>query len=835
MSEALTRLQGHNALLSGTAAVIGAVSYATTVVMAHLVPSSGYIAFAAVVSLLATAGITAEALVPLPLAAAVRQHPAGSPSRRQGLAFAVTVSMAGGVVAAVVLGAVTALFAGPAIVAVCAAAAFALFATTPTWGLLLGESRVGTYAVTKVVEVTVRATCAVTAIVLGWSVGSALGSFLIGFVVVTAVGLRAGGSDLGWQPNAMRDRSRWLETSGLAAVQLSLSGLGGLDIVLAAVVVHDPTSAAGYQAIAALTKGPLYVAAGAILISYPLLRAGGDRAGEILRACLRSFARLAVPTTAVLATVPVAVAAIALPRTYLGSLRELPWLAVAGFGYATLTVVVLTLLSRGAAGRCTAAVVGAVVVHTSALLIGWRLGSTHGLAVGSTIGALTAATVAGLAAAPLLPRWCARTMLRGLAATGLLITALLLARPSPVGWLTVAVAAGVVVVRGALARPAGRRSGPERAQPAGCFEQLQILHLGFEDPAMPGAGGGSLRTHEINRRLTGEHQITVLTTRFPGCRDRIQDGVRYVHIGVGTGRTRLTRLLGYVLLLPLCTRRYPADIVIEDFFAPISTLAAPLWTGRPTIGMVQWLNAREKARQYHLPFHLLERAGVRRHRRLIAVSDDLADRLRVMNPRAEVDVVANGVDRAAFEPEHRLGQDVVFIGRLEIAQKGVDLLLQTWALAAPHLTGHLIIAGTGPDEQRLRRMVAELGLADRVRFVGWVSGAAKYALLADARLAVVPSRFETFGIVAVEALATATPVLAFDIACLRAVVPARCGRRVPAFDVHAFADALVAAYTDSEWLLSAGRAGRTFAAGYDWDALAQRQLVLYTTALQESS
>ena len=34
---------------------------------------------------------------------------------------------------------------------------------------------------------------------------------------------------------------------------------------------------------------------------------------------------------------------------------------------------------------------------------------------------------------------------------------------------------------------------------------LRVLHLGFEDPAMPGAGGGSLRTHEINRRLVAEH------------------------------------------------------------------------------------------------------------------------------------------------------------------------------------------------------------------------------------------------------------------------------------------------------------------------------------------
>jgi Glycosyl transferase 4-like domain len=49
---------------------------------------------------------------------------------------------------------------------------------------------------------------------------------------------------------------------------------------------------------------------------------------------------------------------------------------------------------------------------------------------------------------------------------------------------------------------------------------VRVLHLGFEDPAMPGAGGGSVRTHEINRRLVARgHEVTVLTTRFPGCAD----------------------------------------------------------------------------------------------------------------------------------------------------------------------------------------------------------------------------------------------------------------------------------------------------------------------------
>lgn len=361
------------------------------------------------------------------------------------------------------------------------------------------------------------------------------------------------------------------------------------------------------------------------------------------------------------------------------------------------------------------------------------------------------------------------------------------------------------------------------------WRRLRILHLGFEDPMMPGAGGGSRRTHEINRRLVGAgHAVTVLTTRYPGCRARYQDGVRYVQVGAGAGRSRLTRLLGYLAGLPFAVRREAeVDLVVEDFFAPFSSMSAPLWTRRPTIGMVQWLHAGEKSVQYGLPFHLLERAGVRSHREMITVSHGVAERLEEMNPDAEVTVVGNGVDRSAFGDTPSLGRDVVFVGRLEMRGKGLDLLLPAWALACRSVDGDLVIAGTGIDEQRVRRLAGTLGVADRVRFVGWVSGAAKYALMNAARLVVVPSRQETFGLVALEALATATPVLAFDIPCLREVVPAESGWTVPPFEVEALAAKLVELYPDRDRLLAAGRTGRAFAASYDWDRLAGRQAAVY--------
>ena len=369
-------------------------------------------------------------------------------------------------------------------------------------------------------------------------------------------------------------------------------------------------------------------------------------------------------------------------------------------------------------------------------------------------------------------------------------------------------------------------------------DPLRVLHLGFEDPAMPGAGGGSLRTHEINRRLVADGMdVTVLTTRFPGCVDRVQDGVRYVHVGAGPSGSRLSRLLGYVLGLPGAVRRRGrrTDLVVEDFFAPFATMAAPLWTRRPTIGVVQWLQAREKSAQYHLPLHLLQSFGVRHHRRLVSVSHDTADQLRALNPQVEVDVIGNGVDRALFDQPQQAGRDVVFIGRLELGGKGLDLLLEAWKLAHERVEGDLVIAGGGHDEARVRREVTRLGLTDRVRFAGWVRDEEKARLLAGARAVAMPSRMETFGIVAVEAFAAATPVVAFGIPSLREVVPDGAGFAVAPFDVAAYAEKLVRLGTDAELALAMGAQGRRFAAGYDWDTLAARQARVYRSAAVETA
>jgi glycosyltransferase involved in cell wall biosynthesis len=322
-----------------------------------------------------------------------------------------------------------------------------------------------------------------------------------------------------------------------------------------------------------------------------------------------------------------------------------------------------------------------------------------------------------------------------------------------------------------------------------------------------------------------------VTSKYPGCRERVEDGVRYVQVGLAAGY--FGSMLTYFLALPLALRRYPSDLVVEDFAAPFSSVLVPWWTRRPVVGVVQWLFARQKSRQYKLPFFVVEALGVRAHRRMVAVSSELASQLRGRNGRARVDVVHNGVAPELLATRADKGTDLVFLGRVEIAQKGLDMLLEAFASVAGQTDARLVVAGDGPDVAAVRERIRSLGLEGRVELVCRVEGEAKRALLASAQLVCMPSRYETFGMVAAEAMACGTPVLAFDIPCLREVLPTECGVLVPAFDVGAFATALAELAGDADRCAAMGDAGRDAARRFDWQRLARRQEDVYLDAVRE--
>lgn len=363
---------------------------------------------------------------------------------------------------------------------------------------------------------------------------------------------------------------------------------------------------------------------------------------------------------------------------------------------------------------------------------------------------------------------------------------------------------------------------------------MRILHLAYEDPRQPGSGGGSVRNREINHRLGRRHTITALVAAYPGAKARVEGNVRWIPIGLRTG-TYLDRL-SYFLLAGFMARRFEHDLLVEDFGAPFSVAASPIFTDRPVIAHVQWLFAAQMREKYRLPFHLVESRGIRLYHDFIAVSDWLATKLRSHQQAVTIETIPNGVEPAAFtvtmsEPRHLL-----FVGRLDMAQKGADLLLEGMAQARDLLEGKippLLIVGDGPDRSLLEQQVNEMGLAETVQFCGRVQGSRKYDLFAEAYAVLMPSRFETFGMVAAETLAAGLPLITFDVGPLAEVTGNVGTQLVRPFDVEAFADAIVNSIRHPNGRSADSAARRNWARRYNWDAIAKQQEAHYLRALSD--
>ena len=162
---------------------------------------------------------------------------------------------------------------------------------------------------------------------------------------------------------------------------------------------------------------------------------------------------------------------------------------------------------------------------------------------------------------------------------------------------------------------------------------MRILHLGYEDPAQPGSGGGSVRTWEINRRLSAEHEITVLVAGYPGARPRVEEGVRWEPLWPRTGH-KVDRLAYFALLGPAILS-HPHDLLVEDFGAPFGPGLSPLYTRRPVVASVQWLFAQQMREKYRLPFDKVQRWGMKMYGEFIVVSEWLGGTFAASDTRGK--------------------------------------------------------------------------------------------------------------------------------------------------------------------------------------------------------
>jgi glycosyltransferase involved in cell wall biosynthesis len=356
--------------------------------------------------------------------------------------------------------------------------------------------------------------------------------------------------------------------------------------------------------------------------------------------------------------------------------------------------------------------------------------------------------------------------------------------------------------------------------------RLRVLHCIYDDPANPWvAGGGAVRVYEIYRRLADRLDVTVATGRYPGARDELRDGVRYLRLG--RAAPYAWSRASYAAAANVRLRRTEYDAAVFDFSSYTPVLVP---VGRPVGITVHHLSGPTAAERWGRVGGALlariERAMIRRAARLSATSAATAELLRSLAPGVPIDLVYAGVADELFELERRPEGYLLYFGRLDVFQKGLDTLLAALALLARERPGiELRVAGRGKDAERVRALARELGVERNVRLLGAVSEAQRRALFAGAAVLLMPSRFEGFGMVAAEAMAAGVPLVAAAAGSLPEVVaPPAGGVLVPPGDARALADATARLLTDPAVCDVLSRSARLAAERFRWATVAERHL-----------
>jgi glycosyltransferase involved in cell wall biosynthesis len=376
------------------------------------------------------------------------------------------------------------------------------------------------------------------------------------------------------------------------------------------------------------------------------------------------------------------------------------------------------------------------------------------------------------------------------------------------------------------------------------------------------AGGQNVYVARLTEELARRgHDVTVYTRRDdPGLPDRVPlpGGAVVEHVPAGPPASLpkdalFEHMPSFGAYLARVWRRRRPDVVHAHFW--MSGMASLLGAGPHGVPVVQTFHALGTVKRRHqgrADTSPAERVGVERQigrvcERVLATCTDEVHELADMgiSPR-RVSVVPCGVDAAHFHPgadpatapapvraqRHRL----LACGRL-VPRKGYDLAIRALT-RIPHT--ELLVAGgppaellhTEPEAERLLKLAVAEGVADRVRLLGAVDPAAMPALMRGADLVVCTPVYEPFGIVPLEAMACAVPVLATDVGGHRdSVADGRTGRLVRAGDPVAVVAAARELLDGDRLRLRYGTAGRErVLARFTWRRVADGAEQVYRRA-----
>ena len=380
---------------------------------------------------------------------------------------------------------------------------------------------------------------------------------------------------------------------------------------------------------------------------------------------------------------------------------------------------------------------------------------------------------------------------------------------------------------------------------------MRVLILSWEYPPLV-VGGLGRHVDALSRQLAADgHDVLVVTRgESPSPVHEHRDGVRIVRSAVDPLAIDFTTesLLAWAMAaehsllraaLPVIRRWRPDVIHAHDWLVAQAARTLADATRAPLVVTVHATEAGRNQgwlpRPLNLAIHSVERWLTARADHVITCSTAMqAEVTRLFAlPDEHVTVIPNGIDvdrwrvrRSTRATTHPL---LVFAGRL-VHEKGLQNLVD----ALPELRRHypdlrLVVAGTGTLEDELQQRARRRRVARAIDWVGFMPEPELAALLASADAVVIPSLYEPFGLIALEAAAAGAPLVVTDTGGLSDLIAAGAvAAHCPPDDLDALTKAIRTTLDDPAGARTAARrATRVIRRDYSWPAVAQKTAQAY--------
>ena len=374
-------------------------------------------------------------------------------------------------------------------------------------------------------------------------------------------------------------------------------------------------------------------------------------------------------------------------------------------------------------------------------------------------------------------------------------------------------------------------------------------------------GGLGRHVYQLATALAAEGHDVVVLARRPSdtdpashpTTDGVSEGVRVIaaaqdphEFEFGPDMMAWTLAMGHAMVragLRLQAQGWVPDVVhAHDWLVAHPSIALAEFFDVPMVSTIHateagrhsgWVSGRI-SRQVHASESWLARESDA----LIACSASMAEEISdLFGPGlAPISVIPNGIDasRWPFAPRRRHDgpPQLLYFGRLEY-EKGVhDLIAALPRIRRGHPGTTLTIAGEGTQQDWLTEVARKNKVLKAVRFAGHTNHAELLDLLHRADVAVLPSHYEPFGIVALEAIAAGAPLVTTNVGGLgEAVIDGQTGLSCPPRDVAALATAVRAALDDpAAAQRRATAAGERLTIDFEWHTVAAKTAQVYRAA-----